>query len=143
MPAAHLSTTPFPPRRCSDFYDTAPVTNTGGFALTGTLTYRFYSASSNCEGASTDQTAVAVAGHSSTHGPRGARRCALHANHLAHLDINPPHPRKKTYDAPNRPYFPPPHSSCPRRTSLLPPSLRDAVPISTTRPRSQTPAASR
>src|SRR5437588_787060 len=72
----------------STVYDTAAVTNAGGFPLSGTVTFRFYSTKADCTGASTDETGIAVGTKSSNHGPLGAGGYSFQAKYVAGTDAN-------------------------------------------------------
>src|SRR5207248_434619 len=72
----------------STVYDTNSVTNAGGFPLSGTVTFRFYSTASDCTGPSTDETGVAVGTKSSNHGPLGAGGYSFQAKYVAGSDAN-------------------------------------------------------
>ena len=61
----------------------------GGFALTGTVSFRFYSTPSECEGTSTEQTGIAVESASETHGPLSAGSYSFQAKYVAGLRHQP------------------------------------------------------
>src|SRR5437588_596943 len=86
----------------STVYDTAAVTNAGGFPLSGTVTFRLYPTSTRLTASHTEKSYVAVGSKTSNHGPLGAGGYSFQATYVARTYSNHDDSPRDLYSFPTR-----------------------------------------